>query len=216
MKAKTPTLSLLDTVISQLDVGLKKLLKPQMHAARPSPANNVERPSLTPHERKHSGALMRINHVGEICAQALYQGQALTARSSKVREQMQHAADEEVDHLAWCAERIDELGSHTSYLNPVWYTGSLTIGIVAGMVGDRWNLGFVAETEKQVVRHLDGHLDSLPENDVASRKVVEQMRIDELQHATSAIDAGAAELPQPVKAAMRVMSKVMTTLAYWV
>ena len=159
---------------------------------------------------------MRINHCGEVCAQALYQGQALTAKLPEVREKMEQAATEENDHLQWCADRLKELDSHTSFFNPFWYVSSFSIGAVAGLLGDKWSLGFVAETEYQVVRHLQSHLDELPENDKKSRAVIEQMKEDELHHATVAIEAGGAELPTPVKLAMRSMAKVMTKSVYWV
>jgi 3-demethoxyubiquinol 3-hydroxylase len=159
---------------------------------------------------------MRINHTGEVCAQALYQGQALTAHSRTVRYQMKTAAAEEVDHLAWCQQRLNELNSHTSYLNPLWYFGSFALGVTAGLIGDRWSLGFVAETEHQVVQHLESHLQQLPVDDKKSREIVEQMRQDEQQHATLARQVGASDLPAPVKVVMGMMSKCMTTITYWV
>jgi ubiquinone biosynthesis monooxygenase Coq7 len=159
---------------------------------------------------------MRINHSGEVAAQALYQGQALTARLPGVRDKMERAAEEENDHLVWCERRINELGSHKSYLNPFWYAGSFAIGALAGAAGDKWSLGFVAETERQVVRHLDEHLSRLPEHDQRSRAVLEQMKEDEGHHATVALEAGGAELPEPVKKLMSLTSRVMTRTAYWV
>ncbi len=156
---------------------------------------------------------MRVNHTGEVCAQALYQGQALTARSHKVRADMAQAAQEENDHLAWCEQRLEQLGTHKSRLNPLWYGGSFAIGVVSGLLGDRVNLGFLAETEKQVVRHLDGHLQILPQHDKASRAIIDQMKIDEGKHATHALHAGGMELPSAVKRLMRAASKVMTTVA---
>lgn len=165
-------------------------------------------------EKKHSAGLMRVNHTGEVCAQALYKGQAMTARSETIREQMQHSAREEEDHLAWCQQRLNELNSHTSYLNPLWYGGSLALGVVAGLAGDKWSLGFVAETERQVTKHLEEHLEQLPADDLESRRIVTQMRIDEQKHAHIACEAGAAELPQPIKLGMRLMSKIMTTITY--
>ena len=158
---------------------------------------------------------MRVNHVGEICAQALYQSQALTAKDPSLRAKMQSAADEEVDHLAWCEQRLEELGSRKSILNPVWYAGSFAIGAAAGIAGDKWNLGFVAETERQVVEHLESHLTVLPEQDRRSREVVEQMKQDEAEHARMAVGAGAAALPAPVKSLMKLASRVMTRTAYW-
>ncbi|HVJ13567.1 MAG TPA: 2-polyprenyl-3-methyl-6-methoxy-1,4-benzoquinone monooxygenase, partial [Burkholderiales bacterium] len=165
-------------------------------------------------QRVHAAALMRVNHVGEVCAQALYQGQALTARQPAAREALERAAREEEDHLAWSAERIRELGGRPSLLNPLWYAGSFAIGAVAGALGDKWNLAFLAETERQVEEHLSGHLESLPEEDRRTRAVVEAMRADEARHRASAVALGAAELPEPVRRAMRLASKVMTTVAY--
>ena len=159
---------------------------------------------------------MRVNHVGEVCAQALYQGQALTARSSTAQAALQHAADEETEHLAWTERRIEELGGRRSLLNPLWYAGSFAIGAAAGLLGDRWNLGFLAETERQVVEHLDGHLRQLPPEDEKSRAVIEEMRLDEARHATTALQHGGEPLPAPARAAMRLASKVMTKTAYWI
>lgn len=169
---------------------------------------------LNPEERAHSAGLMRINHVGEVCAQALYQSQKILAKDPKTRALLDQAASEEMDHIAWCEERLKELDSRPSLLNPLWYFGSFGIGILAGLAGDRWSLGFVVETEKQVERHLDDHLEKLPEADLRSRAIVEQMRIDEIEHGTSAIEAGGQELPDPIKAIMSAASKVMTTTAY--
>lgn len=156
---------------------------------------------------------MRVNHSGEVCAQALYQSQALTTRSDTVRQTMQNAANEENDHLNWCEERLYELDSHKSYLNPLWYCGSFMIGTFFGLIGDRWNLGFLAETERQVVKHLESHLEKLPADDYKSRAIVEQMQKDEANHATRAVQAGAEELPRLVKRAMALTSKIMTTTA---
>jgi ubiquinone biosynthesis monooxygenase Coq7 len=166
---------------------------------------------MTEEQRRRAAALMRVNHAGEVCAQALYQGQALTARNPSSRTALEQAAREETEHLAWTERRIEELGGRKSLLNPVWYAGSFAIGALAGLVGDRWSLGFLAETERQVVTHLEGHLRRLPEADRRSRAIVEAMREDESRHATSAIGHGAAELPAPAKAAMRVTSSVMTS-----
>jgi ubiquinone biosynthesis monooxygenase Coq7 len=165
-------------------------------------------------ERVHAAGLMRVNHVGEICAQALYQGQAMTARDPQARSALEQAAREEQDHLAWSAERIRELDGRTSLLNPLWYAGSFAMGVAAGALGDRWNLAFLAETERQVEEHLSGHLDRLPAEDRRTRAVVEAMRADEARHRDTAVRLGAAELPAPVKLAMRLASKVMTTLSY--
>jgi len=183
-------------------------------AARPSPALRNAEAGLTEEARRHSAALMRVNHVGEVCAQALYEGQALTARKDGVRASLEHAAAEEQDHLAWCASRIRELGGRPSFLNPLWYAGSFALGAAAGLLGDRWSLAFLAETEKQVEEHLTGHLDALDPADARSSAVVEAMREDEARHRQTALDMGAAEMPEPVKVAMRAAAKVMTTVAY--
>jgi 3-demethoxyubiquinol 3-hydroxylase len=183
-------------------------------AARRSPGAAVLEADLAPDEREHAAALMRVNHVGEVCAQALYQGQAWTARDDTARATLQRAAREEEDHLAWSGERIAELGGRPSFLNPLWYAGSLAIGAAAGAVGDRWNLAFLAETERQVEAHLTGHLERLPAGDLRTRAIVEAMRADEARHRDTAIALGAADLPAPVKAAMRLASKIMTTVAY--
>jgi ubiquinone biosynthesis monooxygenase Coq7 len=167
-----------------------------------------------PTERRHVAALMRIDHAGEVCAQALYQGQALTCRDPVKRQALRQAAWEETEHLNWTEQRIAELGGHKSYLNPLWYAGSLAIGIVAGKVGDEWNLGFLVETERQVEAHLLAHLDSLPAQDERSWAILDQMKTDEIRHADTAKDLGARELPAPVRAAMTLMSKIMTTVAY--
>ncbi|MDQ2994701.1 MAG: 2-polyprenyl-3-methyl-6-methoxy-1,4-benzoquinone monooxygenase [Pseudomonadota bacterium] len=208
-------LSFLDTVLIQVDQGLRSLFGKPV-ARRVNPAHSESTRLLTPEEQRLSAGLMRINHVGEVCAQALYAGQAITARSAETRAKMREAADEEIDHLAWCQERLNDLNSHTSYLNPFWYAGSFAMGIAAGLIGDKWSLGFVAETEQQVVRHLMSHLRELPANDVQSRVIVEQMRQDEAKHATAAFAAGGAELPSMVKYSMTAMSKMMTSIAYWV
>jgi ubiquinone biosynthesis monooxygenase Coq7 len=159
---------------------------------------------------------MRVNHTGEICAQALYQGQALTARNATARAALEQAAAEETDHLAWTAQRIEELGGRASLLNPLWYAGSFALGAAAGFLGDKWNLGFLAETERQVEGHLEGHLDRLPAQDEKSRAIVNEMKVDEARHARTAVDHGAAELPEPVKLAMKLGSRVMTRTAYWI
>jgi ubiquinone biosynthesis monooxygenase Coq7 len=159
---------------------------------------------------------MRVNHTGEICAQALYQGQALTARNLQAKAALEQAAQEETEHLAWTERRIAELGGRKSLLNPAWYAGSFAIGALAGLLGDRWNLGFLAETERQVVAHLEGHLQRLPAEDSKSRAIVEKMKQDEARHATTAIEHGASALPQPARDAMRLSSKVMTETAFWI
>lgn len=181
---------------------------------RPHPDADLAETGLSADEKRHAAGLMRVNHCGEVCAQALYQGQALTARDPAARDALRAAAHEEVEHLAWTERRIGELGSHKSLLNPLWYAGSLAIGVTAGLVGDRWNLGFLAETERQVSEHLDGHLAQLPAADDKSRAIVRQMHADETAHAETAVALGAAELPQPAKVAMRAMSRVMTALSY--
>ncbi len=179
---------------------------------RPSPAED-QGAGEEPSDKIRSAQLMRVNHAGEVCAQALYQAQAVTSRSDSVRSAMETASREENDHLSWCEERLEQLDSHTSLLNPVWYAGSFVIGSVFGLAGDRWNLGFLAETERQVVKHLESHLEKLPEDDRKSRAIVEQMRDDEDSHATQAVNAGAAELPRPVKRLMSLTSKIMTSTA---
>lgn len=208
---------LLDKLIGEFDRGLRSLTG-VTRTARPYPGANLELDdaALTQEERQHAGALMRVNHVGEVCAQALYQAQKLATRSEKLKQAFTVADEEEEDHLAWTAARIEALGGRPSLLNPLWYTGSLAIGFIAGRMGDRVSLGFMAETERQVEHHLDSHLESLPAGDTASRAVVEQMRTDEMKHARSAMEAGGAELPFPLTAAMRAMSKVMTRTAYYI
>lgn len=205
----------LDGLIVEFDKGLRTLLA-KAPTARPYPDARLDEASMDEAEKKHAAALMRINHTGEICAQALYQGQALTARDPLVQEKLKQAAWEETEHLAWTSKRVDELGSHLSVLNPLWYSGSLALGAVAGLLGDKWNLGFLAETERQVGAHLQSHLDSLPAQDAKSRAVVQQMYVDEVSHADMAIELGGEELPLPVKLAMRGMSVVMTKTVYWV
>lgn len=203
----------IDRVIGELDRALRAVAG-VAHAARPSPADGVPEAELNESERTHAAALMRVNHVGEVCAQALYQGQALTARDKGTAEELEKAAREEEDHLAWSAERIRELGGRPSLLNPLWYAGSFAFGALAGALGDRWNLAFLAETEKQVEEHLRGHLGALPAQDRRTLVVVEAMRADEARHRQTALRLGAAELPQPAKAAMRLASRVMTSVAY--
>jgi ubiquinone biosynthesis monooxygenase Coq7 len=200
-------------VIGEFDRALRAVAG-VVHAERPSPAEGLKENTVSDEERAHAAALMRVNHVGEICAQALYQGQALTARRPESRQALEKAAREEEDHLAWSAERIRELGGRTSLLNPLWYAGSFAIGAAAGMLGDRWNFAFLAETERQVEEHLAGHLEALPAEDQRTRAVVEAMRADEARHRASALELGAAELPDPVKRAMRLASTVMTAVAY--
>jgi ubiquinone biosynthesis monooxygenase Coq7 len=205
----------LDRLIVEFDKGLRTLLSPA-HSVRPHPDAKLPDAIMDEGEKRHAAALMRVNHSGEICAQALYQGQALTARDPAVQQTLRRAAQEETEHLAWTAKRVHELGGHLSLLNPFWYTGSLAIGAVAGLLGDRWNLGFLAETERQVGQHLQSHLDRLPPQDQRSRTIVAQMYADETGHADMASSLGGAELPQTVQLAMKLNSKVMTGASYWV
>lgn len=181
--------------------------------SRPVPGEASSQPEGDD-ERRHVAGLMRVDHAGEVCAQALYAGQALMARDDGVREALEHAAAEERDHLAWCGERLRELDSHSSLLSPFWFAGSFALGLVSGAAGDRWSMGFLVETERQVEKHIDGHLGSLPEGDSRSRAILEQMREDEIGHANTGESMGAADLPPPVKGAMRLMAKVMTETAY--
>lgn len=208
-------LSKLDQFLSQSDKMLRAVSGNSQHAQRPSPAQSLDKPELSEPKRKHIAGLMRINHTGEVCAQALYQGQALTARSESVKQNMKQAADEEADHLVWCEQRLAELDDHVSYLNPVWYGLSFSLGAIAGIAGDQWSLGFVKETEDQVCRHLDEHLDQIPLDDQSSRAVLLQMREDEAKHAHMAKQEGAQELPESVKQGMKVMSKLMTRSTYY-
>ncbi len=182
---------------------------------RAYPATDQNDDALSESDKRESARLMRVNHVGEVCAQALYQSQALTARDKATKEKMRQSANEENDHLDWCEQRIKELGGRKSLLNPLWYSGSFAIGALAGWAGDRWNLGFVAETERQVVRHLGDHLDQISPQDARSRAVLEQMKVDENNHAASAVEAGGHTLPPPIKAGMQMISKIMTRTAYW-
>lgn len=207
-------MSRLDQVITHLDQALRVSLAPAPPGERASPAKDLPEADFSAEQKRDVAGLMRINHTGEVCAQALYAGQAATAKSAHVREEMQHAAREEEDHLHWCAERLDQLTSRPSRLNLLWYAGSFAIGAVAGLAGDRWSLGFVEATERQVEAHLDSHLDRLPEDDFKSRAIVEQMKIDEAEHAELARQSGAATLPQPVQKAMALTANVMKSLAY--
>jgi ubiquinone biosynthesis monooxygenase Coq7 len=203
----------LDRLIVEFDKGLRTLFS-QAHSARPHPDANLPDAIMDEAEIKHAAGLMRINHSGEICAQALYQGQALTARDPAVQEKLLQAAQEETEHLAWTSKRVHELGGHLSVLNPLWYTGSLALGAFAGLLGDKWNLGFLSETEHQVGGHLQSHLEKLPQQDAKSRAVVQQMYVDEIKHSDMAKEMGGADLPAPVKLAMRVTSKILTHTAY--
>ena len=204
----------IDRFIVEFDTALRSVVG-GANAQRPTPGlESGANAALDSEQRKHAAGLMRINHVGEVCAQALYQSQKLVARNSEIKEMLDHSGQEEVDHLAWCETRLRELGSHTSYLNPFWYAGSFAIGLAAGLAGDKWSLGFVAETEKQVESHLESHLKKLPEEDHRSRAIVDQMRMDEIEHGQAALHAGGVTLPLPVQKIMQAMSKVMTTTAY--
>jgi ubiquinone biosynthesis monooxygenase Coq7 len=205
----------IDQFIMQSDHALRTIFGAAVTTERNNPADGISEPTLSDSERKRAAALMRVNHAGEVSAQALYQGQALTARLDSVRQSMERAALEENDHLAWTEQRIDELSSHKSLLNPIWYSGSFAIGAIAGLLGDKWSLGFVAETEHQVICHLDDHLQKLPPQDARSTAILQQMKTDEAHHATVALEGGGAELPWPVKKLMTAMSKVMTSSAYY-
>lgn len=204
----------LDILITEFDKGLRTLLA-QPHSLRVHPDTDISESPLTDIEKKHASALMRVNHTGEVCAQALYSGQVLTARHPETTAALKNAALEETEHLAWCETRISQLGGRTSVLNPVFYAGSFTMGVIAGALGDIWNLGFVAETEKQVEAHLAGHLNKLPLTDTKTRVIIEQMQLDEAKHAREAKQQGAADLPIPAKFLMKQVSKLMTTTSYY-
>ncbi|HHT0594739.1 TPA: 2-polyprenyl-3-methyl-6-methoxy-1,4-benzoquinone monooxygenase [Legionella anisa] len=210
-------MNMFDTLIFEVDNTLRTLFPPAQRAStRPSPAESLADTELSAEEKRHVAGLMRVNHAGEVCAQALYQGQALTAQLTHIKKQMSDAAAEETDHLAWCEERLAELGSKPSILNPLWYGGSIILGAVAGFAGDKVSLGFVAETERQVAHHLHRHLKKLPAKDKKSHAILIKMKEDEEQHATTALNAGAIELPYIVKQLMRVVSKLMTKSSYYV
>ena len=211
---QTRNLTPLDKLLASANNALRTVAAPAGRTARPNPAKHILETDLTDGEKSHAAGLMRVNHAGEVCAQALYQGHAAVARDPSIEDQMQRAADEEFDHLAWCEERLHELGEDVSKLSPFWYAGSFAIGAVSGILGDKWSLGFIAETERQVCAHLDSHLDELPPEDAKSRAIVEQMRDEEEEHGENAIDAGAAELPEPVRRLMQMTAKVMTKTAY--
>lgn len=207
-------LSPLDLFVDQADQLLRRLAGTGAYRQRPDALQDND--TLTEAERAESARLVRINHAGEVAAQALYQGQALGARSHELRLALTRAAREESDHLAWTAERIKELGGHTSYLNPAWYAGALALGMAAGLAGDRWSLGFIAETERQVVEHLEDQIRRLPAVDEKSRTILRQMSKDEAGHATSAMEAGGRTLPLPIRGAMRLASRIMVRTAYWI
>ncbi len=208
--------TLLDKICLGLDQAVRAVSANAKTSDRVYPGKSEREQDITPEERKEAAALMRINHAGEVCAQALYHGQGLVSRRQEVKQKMQQAAIEEGDHLAWCQRRLTELGSHVSYLNPLWYAGAFVIGLTAGLIGDQWSLGFVAETETQVVKHLDNHLQQLPEKDERSYKILSQMREDEAHHRDDAMHYGAATLPASVKKIMELASKIMVKTAYWI
>lgn len=208
-------MSKIDDFIVQFDLGLRTLLAPA-RTSRPMPGMRLAEASMSDEQKRQAAALMRVNHCGEICAQALYQGQALAARAPEVQRSLDTAAREETEHLNWCESRIHDLGGRKSLLNPAWYAGSFALGALAGAAGDKWSLGFLAETERQVVRHLESHLQRLPAEDEKSRAVVEQMKQDEARHADTALAQGGVELPMPVRWAMKLSAKVMTGTAYWI
>lgn len=203
-----------DRLIGSIDQALRTVLGGNS-AARPYPAEGIAETVEKPQERRHAAALMRVNHSGEVAAQALYQGQAAVASSQTTHSALAEAAREETDHLAWCSTRIHELGGRTSLLNPLWYAGSFAIGALAGLAGDRTSLGFVAETERQVVEHLEGHLHRLPQTDARTRAIVQQMSADEERHGHNALNAGGAELPAVARALMKATARIMTRTAYW-
>ena len=207
-------MSPIDRLIIEFDTALRSVVG-GANSQRPAPGSELlSNTVLDTQERQHAAGLMRVNHVGEVCAQALYQSQKLVARNPEIQNMLDHSGQEEMDHLAWCERRLQELGSHTSYLNPFWYAGSFAIGLAAGLAGDKWSLGFVSETEKQVENHLESHLQKLPQEDHRSRAIVEQMRIDEIAHGQEAKDAGGVPLPEPIQKMMQMMSKIMTSTAY--
>jgi ubiquinone biosynthesis monooxygenase Coq7 len=210
---RAPRTNLLDRCLTEVDRALRVSAVPA-RAATDSPAASTPDNSLSSPQQALAANLMRVNHAGEVAAQALYRGQALVARDPALEEALHAAADEEHDHLAWCAQRLSELNSSPSVLTPVWYAGSALIGMAAGLAGDKISLGFIGETERQVTKHLEGHLERLPEQDMRSRKILERMRDDEIQHGATAMDKGGAVLPSPVRSAMRIAAKVMTTVSF--
>lgn len=204
---------MIDQAVIEFDKALRTVFAPA-RSVRPVPGEDIPDAEMSDAERAHAAALMRVNHVGEVCAQALYQGQSIMSRDPAIRDTLREASQEETEHLAWTERRIAELGGRKSLLNPIWYGGALAIGMLAGRFGDRWNLGFLAETERQVERHLKGHLETLPADDARSRAIVEQMKVDEAEHADMAVRLGAHELPAPVKGAMKFAARLMTTVTY--
>jgi len=206
----------LDKLFAGASNALRTVATPAGRPARKNPAADIADADLDARQKAHAAGLMRVNHAGEVAAQALYQGHATVARDKNIEDQMKRAADEEFDHLAWCEQRILELGYQPSRLSPLWYAGAYAIGAASGVLGDKWSLGFIAETERQVCSHLDSHLDRLPKDDARSRAIVEQMRDEEAEHGDNAKDAGAAELTRPVIRLMRATAKIMTKTSYWV
>ena len=204
---------MIDQAIIEFDKALRTVFAPA-RSVRPVPGEDIPDAEMSEAERAHAAALMRVNHVGEVCAQALYQGQSIMSRDPAIRDTLRQASQEETEHLAWTERRIAELGGRKSLLNPLWDGGALAIGVLAGRFGDRWNLGFLAETERQVEHHLKGHLDTLPPADLRSRAIVEQMKVDEAEHADTAVRLGAHELPAPARAVMKAAARAMTTLTY--
>jgi ubiquinone biosynthesis monooxygenase Coq7 len=207
-------LTRLDRLLAGANNALRTIAAPAGRPARPNPAGEIPEPILDNQQKSHAAGLMRVNHAGEVAAQGLYQGHAAVARDPSVEDQMHHAAEEEFDHLAWCEQRLAELDERPSLLSPAWYAGAFLIGAASGALGDKWSLGFIAETEKQVCDHLDSHLDRLPEQDGRSRAIVAQMRDEEEEHGDNARQAGAAELPEPVRRLMKLTARVMTSIAY--
>ncbi len=213
---KTRQLSPLDKILVGANNALRTIATPAGRPTRSNPAEKLSDIDLDDRQKAHAAGLMRVNHAGEVAAQALYQGHATVARDKNIEKQMKRAADEEFDHLAWCEQRIHELGQKPSRLSPLWYAGAYAIGAASGILGDKWSLGFIAETERQVCSHLDSHLHQLPKDDAKSRAIVKQMRDEEEEHGENAVGAGAAELPRPIIRLMRATAKVMTKTAYWV
>jgi len=209
-------LSPLDRLLSGIDAGLRTIAAPGTRKTRPNPAMDILDAELSAEEKSHAAGLMRVNHAGEVAAQGLYQGHASVARNASTEKQMRQAAEEELDHLGWCEQRLEELGQGPSKLRPLWYGGAFAIGALSGILGDRWSLGFIEETERQVSEHLNGHLQELPQHDAKSRAIVKQMCEEEEIHGANARLAGAATLPAPIRALMRLTAKVMTRTAYWV
>ena len=210
-------LTLVERIVSEVDTALRTICVPQQRSSkRINPGDSVQESVLSADEQRQVAGLMRVNHAGEVCAQALYQGQALTAQLTQVKAQMTEAAAEEIDHLSWCEQRLRELNSQPSMLNPLWYTASLTLGMIAGLAGDRWSLGFVAETERQVTAHLGEHLQQLPPQDSKTQAILAQMHEDEAHHADAAHQAGAAELPLLIKKLMNGVSRLMTQSSYYI